>query len=101
MEDGLPAIRTCVDHQPVSTPFQPGFSCQAAGGEEHVPEQTPVGGFGIIHGFDMLDRHDQDMHRGNRAGILETDQVFIAVEDTGRDFSGNDPAKGTTGGIHQ
>jgi hypothetical protein len=101
VKNRLPGIRTGVDDQPVPGLIQTGFSSQAASGKKHVTEQFTVGRFGFIHGYDMFLRDDQYVHGGNRAGILETDQGFIAMEDIGRYISGNDPAEGAAGESHQ
>ncbi len=101
MKNRLPGIRTGVDDQAVPGLIQTGFSSQAASGKKHVTEQFTVGWFGFIHGYDMLLRYDQDVHGGNRAGILETDQGLIAMEDIGGNISGNDPAEGAAGESHQ
>jgi hypothetical protein len=101
VKNRLPGIRSGVDDQTVPGLIQTGFSSQTASGEKHVTEQFIVGSFGFIHGYDMLLRDDQDVHGGNRAGILETDQGFIAIEDIGRYISGNDPAERAAGESHQ
>jgi hypothetical protein len=101
VKNRLPGIRTGIDDQAVPGLIQAGFSSQAASGKKHVAEQVTVGRFGFIHGYNMLLRYDQDVHGGNRTGILETDQGLIAMEDIGGNISGNDPAEGTAGESHQ
>jgi hypothetical protein len=101
VKNRLPGIRTGVYDQAVPGLIKTGFSSQAVSGKKHVTEQFTVGRFGFIHGYDMLLRDDQDVHGGNRAGILETDKGLIAMEDIGGNISGNDPAEGAAGESHQ
>ena len=93
MRDGLPAMCSGVDHQPVAMFGNTLLLCQCFRHLNHVPYQRLIAGFQRIDRVDVPVGNDENVRAGNRVDIAKCSHLLIMIDDIGRSFSGEDFAK--------
>ena len=92
MIDGLAAVRTGIDDQPVAL-IEILLSGDLRGGGEQMTEQPCILGGRVRERCEVLLRNDQDVDRRLRMDVREGDDLLVLEETGDRDCSGGDLAK--------
>lgn len=90
MKHALQGIRAGIEHQPVTGRGYPGFFSGLAGSRKNMAGNVEIFLLEMAQRSDMLAGNNQDMLVGYRLDIPEGDNIIVAVDDIGRDFSGSD-----------
>lgn len=93
MENGLSTIGTTVDDQPVSTSVDPNFPRDPVCRSSEQAHYSGSVAAEIGDRFDMRSRYDQYMHRGRGVYIPEGHDVFVFVDEFGRQRTLGDTAE--------
>ena len=93
MKNGLSAVGTAVDDQPVSTGVDTNFPRDPVCHSREPAHNSGCVASEIGDRFDMRSRYDKDMHRGRGVYIPEGHDVFVFVDEFGRQRTGGDTAE--------
>jgi len=89
----LASVVAMIDDEPVSGASDAKFFPETGRDDEEMTEELLVSWLDVRYAGDWLDRHDEQMHGRLRLNIPEGEAILITVDDIGRDFARDDPAK--------
>lgn len=95
VEDGLARVRARVDDGAVATLGEPFLIGDAGGDAEQMAEQRLVRLRGVVEGFDVRARDDEDVRRSLRVDVAEGDGPPVFVDERGGNLARDDLAKET------
>ena len=95
MLDQLSALRSGVDHDPVTFGGNPLLLRQLFGDLYHVTKYLSLLFGDIVERGNMLSGDDQDMHWRHRADITEGNNLIVFINSFAGDYPGDDLTKNT------
>ena len=97
MEDLLPGVGSSVENDPVAGLGDASLGSDPRGGEDEVSHELPVlGRQGVVRG-DVLEGHEEQVHRCLGIDVLEGNASFIAHHELGGDVAVPDLAEHAIG----
>tara|TARA_B100001750_G_scaffold247356_2_gene272822 strand:- start:614 stop:922 length:309 start_codon:yes stop_codon:yes gene_type:complete len=93
MENGLPSVGTAINDQPVSAAIETNFLCDTIGGSRKLAHNSIYVGSKFGYSFNMISRDNEDMYRSRWFNIIESDTIFVFVDEFSWYCTSNDIAE--------
>ena len=90
MRHRFASIRAVVEHQPVAALLEPEFLRHIGGLEQQVPQHLMIRRRSFSNARDGLFRNQQNVGRGLRSDVMESENKIIFIDNLRRDLSRND-----------
>lgn len=87
MKHRLPGVPVAIEHQAISRVCEPAILGDLSGGKEQLSNARGICRSEIVHRLHVLQWNEEQMDRGLRADVLETQNLIVAVNDSRRELT--------------